>query len=215
MSFDGWTPKSVLCVVAHPDDLELMAGGTVVRWVEQGVCVHALTMTNGAWTSPGSQVMREADAALTEERNAARRLGITVENLGEPAMDLKFEDRLVVEVLRRIETRKVDTLICTWDGDLHHDHEVVSRIAVAASRRVPRVLMGQINHYLRNIFTPNVFVDITDTWEQKIAALECYTTQWERAGKDWHAFMDETTRYYGRLVGVERAEGFMSQKFLL
>jgi LmbE family N-acetylglucosaminyl deacetylase len=74
--------------------------------------------------------------------------------------------------------------------------------------------MGQINTYLREVGTPNVFVDITNTWEKKIAALECYTSQWERAGKDWYAFLDETTRYYGRMVGVERAEGFVSRKFL-
>src|SRR6266851_7863481 len=45
---------------------------------------------------------------------------------------------------------------------------------------------------------------------KKIDALQCYGTQWERAGKDWYGFLDESTRYYGRMVGVERAEGFIS-----
>lgn len=214
MSSDVFSPRSVLCVIAHPDDLELMAGGTVAKWIGDGHSVHVLTISDGVWTAPSSTLMRDSVAAWREEKAAANLLGFTVENLGYPAMDLKFEDKLVVEVLRRIEDRKVDTLICPWERDLHHDHEIVSRITMSASRRVPRVLMGQINYYLREVFTPNVFVDITETWEQKISALECYVTQWERAGKDWYAFLDETTRYYGRMVGVERAEGFVSRKLL-
>jgi LmbE family N-acetylglucosaminyl deacetylase len=109
--------------------------------------------------------MREREEALAEERRAAACLGYAVENLGYQAMDLKFEDRLVQEVLRRVDAVKATVLLCPWERDIHHDHEVVSRIAVAASRRIPTILMGQINYYLRDIFTPNVFVDITSTWE--------------------------------------------------
>lgn len=212
---DQFAKRSILCVIAHSDDLELMAGGTVAKWVQEGHAVHVLTLSNGEWIAPDGTVMRDAGAALAEEERAAACLGFTVENLGLPAMDLKFEDRLVVEVLRRIEARGADTLICPWERDIHHDHEIVSRIAVSATRRMPRVLMGQINYYLRDFFRPNVFVDITDTWTKKIEALECYTKQWARAGKEWYAFLDETTRYYGRMVGVERAEGFVSTKILL
>jgi LmbE family N-acetylglucosaminyl deacetylase len=207
--------RSVLAVIAHADDLELMAGGTVAKWVAEGDAVHVLTLSDGAWTAPDGSPMRDKAEALAEEQRAAACLGYTVENLGHPAMDLKFEDRLVVEVLRRIEQRRVDTLLCPWERDIHHDHEVVSRIAIAATRRVPRVLMGQINYYLREFFRPNVFVDVSATWTKKIEALECYRAQWQRAGKDWYGFLDETTRYYGRMVGVERAEGFVSMKVLL
>jgi len=90
----------------------------------------------------------------------------------------------------------------------------MSRIAVSDAQ-VPRVLMGQINYYLRDFFRPNVFVDITAVWPKKIEALQCYGKQWERAGKDWYSFLDEGTRYYGRMVGVERAEGLLSNKILL
>ena len=209
------TRRSILCVVAHSDDLELMAGGTVAKWVRLGHAVHVLTLTDSVWTAPDGTVMREADKAREEEVRAAACLGCTVENLGLPAMDLKWEDRLVVEVLKRIEQRHCDTVITPWERDLHHDHEIVSRIAVSATRRVPRVLLGQINWYLRDYFCPNVFVDITDTWEQKIEALKCYSSQWERAGAEWYEFLDETTRTYGRMVGVRRAEGFISNKVLL
>lgn len=205
---------NILCCIAHPDDAELMAGGSIAKWIREGHRVHVLTFTDGVWASPGKVVMRKKKEALSEEKNAARRLGYTVENLKLKAMDLKFKDKLVCEVLARIEKMNIDTLVCPWERDIHHDHEIVSRVAVSASRRIPRVLMGQINYYVRNVFTPNVFVDISDTWDQKIKALECFKTEWKRAGTDWYEFLDETTRYYGKMCGVKRAEGFISAKFL-
>lgn len=208
-------PRSILCVTAHADDLELMAGGTVAGWVRSGHSVHVLTLSDSVWTAPDGTVMRDAREARAEEARAAACLGYTVECLGLPAMDLTWQDRTVTEVLRRIEEREVDTVIAPWERDIHHDHEIASRIADAATRRVPRVLMGQINPYLRDFFSPNVFVDITDTWDRKIEALKCHKTQWERAGEDWYEFLDVTTRYYGRMVGVRRAEGFVSKKILL
>ena len=207
--------RNVLCVAAHPDDVELMAGGTVAKWVRAGCSVRALTLTNGAWKSPAGELLRDPEEALAEERTAAELLGIQVENLGLPAMDLRHEDRHVIEVLKRIERYEIDTLLCPWERDAHHDHEIASRITVSASRRVPRVMMGAINYYLRDIFTPNLFVDITETWDVKIASLKKHHSQWERARGEWFPWLDETTRTYGRMIGVERAEGFITHKFLI
>lgn len=207
--------KSILCVVAHADDLEMMAGGTLAKWIGMGCRVHALVVSDSVWVAPDGTVMRDAERAKAEQTEAATYLGYSVECLGLPAMDLKREDRLVVDVLKRLEQHQCDTLVTTWERDTHHDHEVVSRISIAASRRIPRVLMGQVNHYLNDFFTPNVFVDVSDTWEQKIEALKCYKSEWGRVGADWLDFIDATSRYYGRMVGVRRAEGFMSSKLLL
>jgi LmbE family N-acetylglucosaminyl deacetylase len=207
--------RGVLCVVAHPDDLESMAGGTVARWLDEGYRVHALTLTTGEWRAPDGTLMREEAEAVREGESAAEVLGYTVEFLKERTMDLRFEDRLVCEVLRRVDAMAIDTILCPWDGDLHRDHEVAARIALSASRRVPRVMMGQVNWYLREFFCPNVFVDISATWQRKIDALRCFKGQWDRVGDEWLRHLDETSRYYGRIVGVERAEGFASRKLLL
>lgn len=205
---------NILLVNGHPDDGELMAGGAIARWIAEGHPVHALTLTDGVWKAPGGETMRDAQDAVAEENRAAERLGHTVENLLLPAMHLSFSDDLVVEVLKRIESRKIDMIVCPWENDLHHDHEVVNPVVASASRRVGRVLMGQINYYLRDVFTPNFFVDITNTWDAKIESLECFTSQWARAGNDWYEYLDITTRYYGKMAGVERAEGFITKKYL-
>jgi LmbE family N-acetylglucosaminyl deacetylase len=206
--------QNILCVIAHPDDLELMAGGTVSRLVQEGHSVHVLTFSDGVWTAPNGNIMRNSKESLEEERRAAEYLGYSVENLEYPAMNLNFSDNHVVEVLKRIERVNADTLIYPWNKDVHHDHEVVARIACAASRHVPRVMMGQINYYLNTFFSPNIFIDISDTWTRKIEALQCFTDQWERKGEDWMDFLDSTSRYYGKIVGVKRAEGFVSSKYL-
>ena len=205
---------NVLCVIAHPDDIELMAGGTLAKWTNEGHQIHVLTFTDGVWKSPYSVVMRDCKEALSEEKKAADLLGYTVENLQYQAMEMKFQDKHVCEVLKRIDKHNIDTMICPFEKDLSHDHEVVSRIAISASRRVKRVLMGQINYYLRNMFAPNYFVDISDTWNKKIKALHCFESQWERTGDDWLKYLDLITSYYGKMCGVERAEGFVTNKFL-
>lgn len=205
---------NVLCIVAHPDDVELMAGGTVARWVNENHHVHVLTFSDGVWTTPDGVKMRDAREVLKEEEAAASYLGYTVENLKYQAMDLEFRDKHVCEVLNRVENLEIDTIICPFEKDVHHDHEIVSRIAVAASRRVKRVLMGQINYYLRNVFTPNYFVDISETWNKKIRSLQYFESEWQRTGEDWLHYLDFTTRYYGKMCGVERAEGFLTNKFL-
>jgi LmbE family N-acetylglucosaminyl deacetylase len=206
---------NVLCLNAHPDDLEIMAGGTIAKWINEGHQFHVLTFTDGVWTSPDGIVMRDRQEALIEENKAADVLGYTVENLQYQAMELKFQDKHVCEVLQRIDKLKIDTILCPWEKDLHHDHEVVSRIAMSASRRIPRLIMGQINFYLRDFFTPNLFVDISATWSKKIESLKCFRSEWGRNGNAWYEYLDETTRQYGRIIGVERAEGFVSRKFLL
>lgn len=207
--------QSVLVLSAHPDDVELMCGGTLARWIGEGKKVHVLSFTDGQWVGADGETQRDAEAALAEERSAAKVIGYSVENLQQPAMHLRYKDDLVVEVLKRLADHKVDTLICPWSGDLHHDHEVVARIGIAASKRIPRVLHGQINSLLREVFTPNLFVDISTVWETKLKALRCYETEWSRTGGDWATFQDQVTGYYGRLAGVARAEGFISSKFLV
>ena len=139
---------NLLCVIAHPDDLECMAGGSIARWSNEGHNIHVLTLTDGVWTDPNGTKHRNTEEALSEEREAGKILGYTVENLKYPAMNLEFEDRIVVEILKRIDELEINAILCPWEGDLHHDHEIASRIAISASRRVPRVIMGQINHYI-------------------------------------------------------------------
>lgn len=208
--------QNILAVVAHPDDFEMMAGGAVLRWKAEGKKVHVLVFTDGSWTTPNGTFLRDPKETREDVTNVTKFMGYdSFEILDEKNTHLEYKDELVCEVLRRIEKYNIDTLLTTWHLDTNRDHEMACRIARAASRRVPRFIEGQVNYYMHQVFTPNVYVDITDVYEKKLEALKLYRSEWERSGKDWEEYLDAQTRYYGKLVNKERAEGFFVEKYLL
>jgi N-acetylglucosamine malate deacetylase 1 len=208
--------KNVLVVGAHPDDLEWMAGGTVANVIAQGGKVHLLTFTNGTWKDADGNYYRDKQVAINEATIAAKVLGYSLEHLDEPCLDVTFRDSLVVKVLEKIDKINADTIICPWIDDLHRDHEMTARIAISASRRVPRVLMGMCNWYVfRTPFNPNFFVDISETYHKKMEALECYKSEMARIGTTWRKYHDNITSNYGLMVNTNRAEGFISYKYKL
>ncbi len=62
---------TILVLSAHPDDLELMAGGSVASWTRAGHEVRGLTITDGGWTDPEGVVRRRGSEAVAEEVAAA------------------------------------------------------------------------------------------------------------------------------------------------
>lgn len=208
--------QNILCVVAHPDDVEMMAGGAVLRWKKEGKKVHVLIFTDGSWYTPDGVFLRDPDETRKDIERVADFIGYdSCEVLGEKNTHLEYSDRLVCEVLNRVSKYNIDTIITTWMKDTNRDHEMASRIAQAASRRVPRFLEAQVNYYMHEFFSPNFYVDVTDEWENKIKAMEMYRSEWQRGGDDWQEFLDITSRYYGKVVGVKRAEAFFVHKYLI
>jgi LmbE family N-acetylglucosaminyl deacetylase len=206
--------KNLLFIGAHPDDLEVMAGGTVKRVINEGGNVHALIVSDGTWVGPNSEVYRDAELAKLEAVSASKIIGHSIDFLDEKTLEISYKDSVVVSILKCIDKIKADTIICPWVDDLHQDHSEVARMAIAASRKVPRVLMAQANWYVANgTFTPNIFFDISDTYDDKMQALECYESEMKRTGETWRVFHDSLTRYYGLISSCERAEGFLTHKY--
>ncbi len=209
--------KNILFVGAHPDDLELMAGGTVKRVLNEGGTVHALTVSNGTWVGHDSKIFRDSNIAIKEAEEASKVLGYSVEHLNEKTLEIEYKDSIVSKILESIESIKADTIICPWIGDLHKDHSEVAKMAIAASRKIPRVLMGQANWYIaEHMFTPNIFIDISETYDDKIKALECYeSVGMQRVGNKYRKLVDSLSSYYGSISSSDRAEGFITNKFTL
>lgn len=208
--------ENVLCVVAHPDDVEMMAGGSVLKWKREGKKIHVLIFTDGSWYTPEGVFLREPVETKKDIERVATYMGYdSCDVLDEKNTHLEYSDRLVCEVLNRVTKYNIDTIMTTWMKDTNRDHEMASRIAQAASRRVPRFLEAQVNYYMHEVFSPNFYVDVTEEWEKKIEAMSYYRSEWQRGGEDWKEFLDITSRYYGKIVGVKRAEGFFVQKYLI
>ena len=217
--------KRVLAVGAHPDDLEILCGGTLAKFAAQGVQVEMAIATDG---SAGHMVIPPGELAAIrhqEALNAAAVIGAELHWLGY-IDELLFEDiptRLrFVDLVR--EARP--DLILTHDPDDYHpDHRVVSRLVFDASfiSGLPNVKTSLPAHpgvqplYYFDVltgvnFTPSEFVDITETQAIKRQMLECHESQL-RWLQDHHSvngldFIDVMGRSRGMQCGVTFAEGF-------
>jgi N-acetylglucosamine malate deacetylase 1 len=214
----------VLAFGAHPDDLELSSGGTLLRLKSLGYKVGMVDMTRGERGTRGSAEIREREAAC-----AMKVIGADCrENLDLGDMHVRDTDdnrRKVVECVRRHQPNLV---ITHWLQDRHPDHEgtallVKNAMFLAGARNFeaegepwsPARLMYFPSHWLVD---PNLFVDITEFWEQKIESARCYKSQFFDPSSTEPAtllsrrsfFEDLESRFrnFGVQIGVKYAEAF-------
>lgn len=218
----------VLAVGAHPDDLEILCGGTLARYVEEG---HEVVMCHVTKGDRGSfeYTSEEVTAIRHEEaREAARIAGAEHVSLGISDGEVNASDPaqrlLVVDLVR--ESRP-DLIITHSTGDYMADHNEVSRLVFDASflSSLPLLETAKPAHpvvapiyYMETVaglgFTPTEFVDVSSTIEKKVQMLEAHASQlrWlkDHDGADIVENLRVATAYRGLQCGVAYAEGFNS-----
>jgi len=176
----------ILVVAPHPDDAELGMGGAILKFKQDGQSVGILDLTNGEPTPLGSPEIRarETDAAT-------QLLGIDWrENLGLPNRSLEatlVAREKLAAVLRQTRPRWI---FAPYWIDAHPDHVAATQLIEAArfwSKLTKTDMPGEpfyperIFYYfcvhLRIIPQPAFVLDISDFWERKQAAIECYRSQ--------------------------------------
>lgn len=229
-----WEPvrpfSRALVIVAHPDDAEFGAAGTIARWVRMGTDVHYVVVTDGASGSADPQMTRERLVAVreAEQRAACARLGVaSVEFLGyrdgylEPSIPAR---RAVAAAIRRHRPEAVLTLdpSARWSpqGYINHpDHRAVGDLVLhsvnpAASTRLwdPSLIAEGLEPWdiaelwLMTFGGGDVLVDITETFPDKLVALREHASQ--LSGWDPEVRMREMSRELGRSVDRPLCEGF-------
>ncbi len=186
---------SVLVIVAHPDDPEFGCGGSIARWVEAGREVRYVLCTSGdkgSWDpaiSPGQM----AAVREQEQMEAAAELGVRecifLRHLdGEVEASLAMR-REISMLLRQYRPQTVVTHDPYLHYQLHPDHRAVGTVvmdAIAAARDIgyfPEQLNEEISaHRVKDLllFRPqevNYWVDISPTYERKVAALRRHASQ--------------------------------------
>ncbi|MDB5067231.1 MAG: LmbE family protein [Chloroflexi bacterium] len=200
MVIDPPAPASLLVVMAHPDDAEFSAGGTLARWTGAGARVSYCICTDGdkGTSDPRRDPRAVAEERIAEQRAAARVLGVDeVVFLGhpdgvlQPTLELR---RDIVRVIRRVRPEAVlcpDPTRRFGPGYINHpDHRAVGDVALDAvypSARDPLVFPelveeGLAPHKVTQVFVanptePNCLVDISGTLEQKLDALRQHRSQ--------------------------------------
>jgi N-acetylglucosamine malate deacetylase 1 len=212
---------------AHPDDVELGCGGTLVNAAAAGHHVLIVDLTRGERGSAGSGAIRTREA-----RAAARILGVRRVTLDLPDTRLsRFDQRHERVVVRAIRAYRPDLVLAPGGSDRHPDHveahHLVRRgVVLAGFRRVAPALGAPhaaraVLYYpaSRQLFAePDLLVDIHGAIQQKLEALAAYRTQFvrRRGGPatplNVPGFLDRVrarAAAQGIAAGLEHAEAFM------
>lgn len=212
-------------VFAHPDDAEFTAGGTLAKWASEGSEIYYAVCTDGTKGSDDEEVSAEALVLRrqAEQREAARVLGVKeVVFLEHTDGELVLDQALKAELAHLIRALRPGTLL-TWDPwrpyQLHSDHRVAGQaaldavMAAANARYFPEQLKDELKpHWVEEVYlfgtdSPDLWVDISDTFAQKIEAIAQHVSQ--------IADLDKTekeiggwNRSLGRSKGITYAEAF-------
>lgn len=217
---------NLLFIGAHPDDLEILCGGTIRRCVRQGHQVWMAVATNGNVGTP--DLTRQEIAAIRhrEAQAAAARLGVCGLIWMNEDDEFLFDDKPTrLKFVDAIRQARADILVAHNPGDYHPDHLAVSKCATDA-RILSSVRLIETAHppletvpelfYMDSVagigFTPQWSVDISDVFEEKMEALECHESQnaWVKKIFD-HDLLDVArtqSAFRGLQAGVQYAEAF-------
>lgn len=229
---DDSSRLDVLALAAHPDDVELCAGGTVCLLARQGYRVGIVDFTKGELGSRGTPELR-----MEEAERAAEIIGLSArENLGLPDGDIantKANQRALIERIRRYRPHVV---LINAPECRHPDHCAAATLATDAlfysglrkiETKGPDGAKQEpwrphhVLHYMQAVpFDPTFVVDVTEVWEQRIEALQAFRSQFHNpdyeAGEDepetfvsnpaFLQWIEARARTYGYKVGATYGE---------
>mgnify|MGYP000111889179 CR=1 FL=1 len=221
--------KRLIVVAAHPDDLEVVCGGTIALLVERGVEIISVNCTLGDIGTQERELGREALATtrLAETKDAAKILGIKeTYNLGHHDGELLPDLELRAQLARLYRQTQADTLFTFdpyWSGQVHPDHRAAGQAAIDAymPSKMPLyhpeqlVEAGMDLGRLERIYLfstdrdPDIFVDMTTVQRRKIDACLAHKSQFTKGeeGLDWLYAMDAEA---GARIGAAAGEVFKS-----
>ncbi|PUZ27107.1 bacillithiol biosynthesis deacetylase BshB1 [Chitinophaga costaii] len=227
----------LLAIAAHPDDVELGCAGTLLAHALQGQKVGVIDLTRGELGTRGTAETRAAEAAASTAI-----LGLHArENLG--LADGFFENAKPEQlaIIRAIRKYQPEVVLANAFHDRHPDHGRAAKLIadscfLAGLRKVetlgndglPQAAWRpkQVFHFIQDTYQePTLVVDISAVIQTKIEAIKCFKTQFLAEGKDNEpqtyissaAFFESVlhrNRMFGKMIGVEYAEGFTTQKVI-
>lgn len=225
----------ILAFGAHPDDVELGCSGTIAKEVSSGKTVGIIDLTRGELGTRGSVEIRDQEAAL-----AAEILGISVrENLNMRDGFFVNDEAHQLEIIKRIRKYRPEIVICNAIEDRHIDHGKGSKLVsdacfLSGLRKIETEHEGVfqeawrpkvVYHYIqwKNI-EPDFVVDISEFIDKKAQSILAYASQFYSensnepmtpiATKNFLESIHYRTQDFGRLVGVDYAEGFTTERYV-
>jgi LmbE family N-acetylglucosaminyl deacetylase len=216
---------NVLAIGAHPDDLEILCGGTLARCAARGDRVTMLVMSDG---SAGHARIPAVELARTREQEARAAAAVIDAELVWLGLRDEFvfnDEPTRLKLLNAIRGARPDLILTHMRDDYHPDHVATHAAVFDASfiMGLPNVVTENPAHpgvaplvafdtVAGQGFLPTEYVDISSAWAVKREMLAQHRTQveWLRHhdGIDIFHFMETVARFRGLQCGVEFAEGF-------
>ncbi len=224
---DNIQPLHILAFGAHPDDVEIGMGGTLVKYARKGYRVGICDLTKAELSSNGTVEIRQQEA-----KKASEILQLTTR------IQLDFPDRGIIiskdqmdQIVDVIRTYKPTIVFAPHENDRHPDHgqcAVIVKEAVFNSRirkyrekeHLPAFAVKHFYKYMINGFhKPDFYIDISDVIEQKIEALMAYQSQFTRSSNSidtpltdgYIESVQAREKLFGKEASVSYAEGFMKE----
>ncbi|MFZ0333645.1 MAG: bacillithiol biosynthesis deacetylase BshB1 [Candidatus Acidiferrales bacterium] len=222
----------LLAIAAHPDDVELTCGGTLIKMAQRGYKTGVLDLTRGEMGTRGTPEQR-----LHEAAQAGRIMGLAMRaNLGLPDAHLEVSEKYKLAVAAKIREWQPHTVILPyWEGR-HPDHYNAAKLSYEAcflAGLKQLAIPGEAFRPFKILYSttydetvrPSFAVDITKQFEKRHKAILAYASQFRprKAEKKSrvHIPLDEledrvnlTSRYYGRMIGVKYAEPFLVREIM-
>ncbi len=211
----------LLVIAPHPDDAELGAAGLILRAKKEGLRVGVLDLTSGEPTPHGSLELRAKETAAATEILGLDWRG----NLGLPNRSLQHTLEARGQLAGQIRLLRPKWLFAPYWMDAHPDHVVATDLIEAArfwAKLSKTDMPGEpwyperVYHYycvhLKMTPQPAFVLDISDVWEQKLAAIRCFESQFI-TGRPTEppTFLDrlrDEAAYWGKAIGTKYGEPF-------
>ncbi|HHE31261.1 MAG TPA: bacillithiol biosynthesis deacetylase BshB1 [Chlorobaculum parvum] len=224
-------PVYALAFGAHPDDVELACGATLLKIMDEGRRVAVCDLTKGEMGTAGTPETRRQEAALATERMgyAAR------EQLDLGDSELFYNKENLHEIVRIIRKYRPDTVFCNPPDERHPDHMKASRLIsdacfYAGLRKIETIENGEpqephrpkrLLYYIQfKQFDPEIIVDVSTTFERSRGGVLAFGSQFTRDEKsdvpetminrkEFLPGLEARARSLGEQIGVMYGEGFL------
>lgn len=223
----------ILALGAHPDDVELGCGATILKHALLGKKVGIVDFTSGQLGTRGTPSLRIEEAhAAAKILKLAIRENLEMEDgffINDKAHQLK-----IIEIIRKYQP---DVLLINAPHDRHPDHGKAAQLSLDAAflsglQKIETSFNGQnqaawrpkaIYHYIQAAYIqPDFVVDVSDLFDQKMEAVLAYKSQFydpnskEKdtfiSSPEFLDFLKARAMELGQIAGVKYAEGFISKR---
>ena len=221
----------ILAFGAHPDDVELGCGGTILSHINAGRKIGIVDLTKGEMGTRGTTEIREKEAEA-----AANILGVEFRmNLNLPDGFLENSKESKMEIVRLIRQYQPEIVLATAVEDRHPDHGTAAQLVsdscfISGLRKVEIEGLEawrpkSVYHYIQfKDIVPSVVVDISNFYEQKMEAVRAHKSQFYDpdseepetviSSPDFMGFVESKAIDFGKQIGVAYGEGFTLNRYV-